>query len=314
MPGAAADSSQAATHACCNVLEALSFEAAADAAERWADALLDAGALSVDVADSRAGTPAETPFYAERGGSGKAPWPVSRLTALFDGAVDAEAALANAAACLDESVPAHRCAAIADVDWVRKTQAQFVPIRVTDRLWIVPSWCEPVDTGAINIVLDPGLAFGTGSHPTTLLCLRWLAANVERGASVLDYGCGSGILAIAAAKLGAGAVTGVDVDPQAIAASRANADANGVAAKFCSPHRLPVPPVDIVVANILANPLELLAPLLAGRVRADGRIVLSGILESQADRVAAAYMRWFNIAPWGSVDGWTALAGVRYAR
>ena len=298
--------------ACCNVFETLSFDAAADAAERWADALLNAGALSVDVADPHAGTPGETPLYAEPGGSGTALWPVSRLTALFDAAVDAETALAKAAASLDESVPAHRRAAIADADWVRETQAQFVPIRVTDRLWIVPSWREPVDTGAINIVLDPGLAFGTGSHPTTLLCLRWLAANVERGASVLDYGCGSGILAIAAAKLGAGPVTGVDVDPQAIAASRANADANGVAAEFCSPDRLAVAPVDIVVANILANPLELIAPLLAGRVRADGRIVLSGILEPQADRVAAAYARWFNIAPWGSADGWTALVGVRY--
>jgi ribosomal protein L11 methyltransferase len=237
---------------------------------------------------------------------------VSRLTALFNTAADAEAALASAAAGLDESVPVHRRAAISDIDWVRKTQAQFVPIRVTDQMWIVPSWRAPVDTRAINVVLDPGLAFGTGSHPTTLLCLRWLAANVERGASVLDYGCGSGILAIAAAKLGAGAVTGVDVDPQAIAASRANAEANGVGAEFCSPDALPVFAVDIVVANILANPLELLAPLLAGRVRAEGRIVLSGILEPQADRVAAAYARWFNIAPWGSADGWTALAGVRY--
>jgi ribosomal protein L11 methyltransferase len=300
------------THACCNVLEALSFDAPADAAERWADALLDAGALSVDVADPHAGTPAETPLYAEPGVSRTALWPVSRLTVLFDAGVDAEAALANAAACLDEAMPAHQRAAIADADWVRETQAQFVPIRVTDRLWIVPSWREPVDPGAINIVLDPGLAFGTGSHPTTLLCLRWLAGKMERGASVLDYGCGSGILAIAAVRLGAGAVIGVDVDPQAIAASRANADANGVAAEFCSPDRLRVPPVDIVVANILANPLELLAPLLAGRVRANGHIVLSGILEPQADRVAAAYARWFNIAPWGSADGWTALAGVRY--
>jgi ribosomal protein L11 methyltransferase len=294
------------------VLEALSFDAPADAAERWADALLDAGALSVDVADPHAGTPAETPLYAEPGVSRTALWPVSRLTVLFDAGVDAEAALANAAACLDEAMPAHQRAAIADADWVRETQAQFVPIRVTDRLWIVPSWREPVDPGAINIVLDPGLAFGTGSHPTTLLCLRWLAGKMERGASVLDYGCGSGILAIAAVRLGAGAVIGVDVDPQAIAASRANAEANGVAAEFCSPDRLRVPPVDIVVANILANPLELLAPLLAGRVRANGHIVLSGILEPQADRVAAAYARWFNIAPWGSADGWTALAGVRY--
>jgi ribosomal protein L11 methyltransferase len=294
------------------VLEALSFDAAADAAQRWADALLDAGALSVDVTDPHAGTPAETALYVESGESGAPFWPVSRLTALFNTGVEAEAALASAAAGLDESVPVHRRAAISDIDWVRETQAQFVPIRVTDQMWIVPSWREPVDKRAINIVLDPGLAFGTGSHATTHLCLRWLAANVERGASVLDYGCGSGILAIAAAKLGAGAVTGVDVDPQAIAASRANAEANGVAAEFCFPDALPALAVDVVVANILANPLELLAPLLAGRVRAEGRIVLSGILEAQAERVAAAYARWFNIAPWGSADGWTALAGVRY--
>ena len=274
------------------MLEALSFDAAADAAERWVDALLDAGALSVDIADPYAGMPGETPLYGEPTESGTPLWPVSRLTALFHTAVDAEAALASAAARLDESVPVHRRTALSDIDWVRETQAQFVPIRVTDQMWIVPSWHEPMDASAINIMLDPGLAFGTGSHPTTLLCLRWLSVNVERGASVLDYGCGSGILAIAA--------------------SWANAEANGVAAEFCSPDALPVFAVDIVVANILANPLELLAPLLAGRVRAEGRIVLSGILEPQADRVAAAYARWFNIAPWGSADGWTALAGVRY--
>ena len=303
---------QPATHACCNVLEALSFDAAAAAAERWADALLDAGALSVDVADPHAGTPGETPLYAEPAESGTPFWPVSRLTALFPTAMDAEAALASAAECLNESVPAHRRTTLSDVDWVRETQAQFAPIRITDQMWIVPSWHEPPDASAINIVLDPGLAFGTGSHPTTFLCLRWLSVNVERGASVLDYGCGSGILAIAAAKLGADAVIGVDADPQALAASRANAEANGVAARFCSPDALPVQAVDIVVANILANPLELLAPLLARRVRPEGRIVLSGILEPQADRVAAAYARWFNIAPWGSADGWTALAGVRY--
>ncbi|OLC67140.1 MAG: ribosomal protein L11 methyltransferase [Betaproteobacteria bacterium 13_1_40CM_4_64_4] len=294
------------------MLEALSFDAAADAAERWVDALLDAGALSVDIADPYAGMPGETPLYGEPTESGTPLWPVSRLTALFHTAVDAEAALASAAARLDESVPVHRRTALSDIDWVRETQAQFVPIRVTDQMWIVPSWHEPMDASAINIMLDPGLAFGTGSHPTTLLCLRWLSVNVERGASVLDYGCGSGILSIAAAKLGAGAVIGVDVNPQALAASRANAEANGVAARFCSPDALPVQAVDIVVANILANPLELLAPLLARRVRAEGRIVLSGILEPQAERVAAAYARWFNIAPWGSADGWTALAGVRY--
>ena len=293
------------------MLQALSFDAAADAAERWADALLSAGALSVDVSDPHAGTPAETALYDESGEYSSALWPVTRLTALFDAATDTEAALATAAALLQEALPLHRRAAVEEQDWLRLAQAQFVPIRVTDRLWIVPSWCEPPYRGAINVALDPGLAFGTGSHPTTLLCLRWLAENLEPGAALLDYGCGSGILAIAAAKLGAAVVTGVDIDPQAIAASRANAVKNGVIVQFGPPDRLSPGPFDIVIANILANPLELLAPLLAGRVRATGRVVLSGILDSQAEHVAATYARWFNIAPWASTDGWTALAGVR---
>ena len=288
---------------------ALRFDSSAHAAEAWADALLAAGAFSVDVADARAGTPTEAPLYGDAGEHKL--WPLSRLCALFDAALDVEAALASAAAHLAAPVPAHSIAAIADADWVRDTQAQFAPLRVTDRLWIVPSWREPVDPDAVNLRLDPGVAFGTGSHPTTLLCLRWLAEHVTPGASVLDYGCGSGILAIAAAKLGAGRVAGVDVDRQALAASRANAAANGVIAQFGLPDELPGEPFDVVVANILANPLELLAPVLARRVGADGHVVLCGILEAQADRVAAAYRQWFNIAAWGNAEGWICLAGVR---
>ena len=296
------------------MLQAISFDVPADASERWADALLHAGALSVDVSDPQAGTPAETALYDEPGGRTTAFWPATRLSALFDASADAESALARAARWLGAEAPSYRREAIADRDWVRTTQAQFAPIRVTDRLWIVPSWCDPVAPGAINIALDPGIAFGTGGHPTTLLCLRWLAANLQAGTTLIDYGCGSGILAVAAAKLGASSVTGVDIDPQAIAASRANAERNGIDAHFCSPDRLSPLPVDIVIANILANPLELLAPLLAGYVRENGHIVLSGILDSQSPRVAAAYARWFNIAPWESADGWTALAGVRHGR
>jgi ribosomal protein L11 methyltransferase len=292
----------------------LTFDAAPDAAERWADALLEAGALSVDATDANAGTPGETPIYGEPGTVGAARWPVTRLTALFSGASDPEHALAQAAALLGESLPAYSMATIPGGDWVRRSQAQFAPIRVTDRLWIVPSWCTPPDALAINIALDPGLAFGTGAHPSTLLCLRWLAENLRRGASVLDYGCGSGILAIAAAKLGASRVTGIDIDPQAIETSRANAAANGVIVEFGLPEDLPAESVDVALANILANPLELMAPLLAARVRAHGSVVLSGILEAQVDAVVAAYGRWFNIEPWGTADGWVALAGVRVTR
>lgn len=290
---------------------ALSFDVPALTVERWADALLAAGAISVEVADALAGTPTETPLYGDVGESEL--WPLNRLCALFDAGFDVEAALASAATLVDEAAPAHSLSAIADVDWVRETQAQFAPLRVTDGLWIVPSWRDPVDPGAVNLRLDPGVAFGTGSHPTTVLCLRWLAENVSRRASVLDYGCGSGILAIAAAKLGAGRVAGIDIDPQALAASRANAVANDVVADFSLPGELPAQAFDIVVANILANPLELLAPLLARRVRAGGHVVLSGILEAQAKRVAVAYRQWFNIAPWGSAEGWVGLVGVRLA-
>lgn len=292
----------------------LTFDATPDTAERWADALLEAGALSVDATDASAGTPAEMPIYGEPGTAGEASWPVIRLTVLFSEATDAEHALVQAAAALGESLPAYSMATIAGDDWVRNSQAQFAPIRVTDRLWIVPSWCAPHDAAAINIVLDPGLAFGTGAHPTTLLCLRWLAENLRRGASMLDYGCGSGILAIAAVKLGAGRVTGIDIDPQAIATSRANAATNDVVVEFGLPEDLPAEFVDVALANILANPLELMAPLFAARVRTHGSIVLSGILEAQVDAVVAAYEQWFNIAPWGTVDGWVALAGVRVTR
>jgi len=292
----------------------LTFDAAPDAAERWADALLEAGALSVDATDANAGTPGETPIYGEPGTLDSARWPVTRLTALFSGASDPERAVAQAAAVLGESLPAYSMATIPGGDWVRRSQAQFAPIRVTDRLWIVPSWCAPPDPAAINIALDPGLAFGTGAHPSTLLCLRWLAENLRRGASVLDYGCGSGILAIAAAKLGASRVAGIDIDPQAIETSRANAAANGAIIEFGLPEDLPAEAVDVALANILANPLELMAPLLAARVRVGGSIVLSGLLEAQVDAVLAAYERWFNIELWGTADGWAALAGVRVTR
>jgi ribosomal protein L11 methyltransferase len=171
-----------------------------------------------------------------------------------------------------------------------------------------------VDPNAVNIVLDPGLAFGTGSHPTTRLCLRWLVRELRANQSVLDYGCGSGILAIAAARLGAGRVVGVDIDPQALLAARANAARNAVVASFVSPDDLdatPCKPFDVVVANILAKPLALLAPALAGRIRAGGRIVLSGVLGVQAEDVAAAYQPWFRIGMGETEDDWVALTGTR---
>jgi ribosomal protein L11 methyltransferase len=293
---------------------ALSFEAEAGAAELWSDALLEAGALSVDIADPGAGTARETPVYDEPGAAG-ARWPIGRVTALFPEGADASGVLRRAGMAIGSPVPEHEIRGVADLDWVRATQAQFEPIPVAGRLWIVPSWCAPPDSAAVVVTLDPGLAFGTGSHPTTRLCLEWLAGELRPGASVLDYGCGSGILAIAAAKLGAARVVGVDVDAQAVAASRANAQANGVAVTFAFPEGVPdgrMGRFDVLVANILANPLALLAPAFAVRVRAGGTVVLSGILAEQAEEVAAAYEPWFIISVWKSGDGgWVALAGTR---
>jgi ribosomal protein L11 methyltransferase len=290
---------------------ALRFDATAATAESWADALLAAGAMSVDAADPHAGTALEFPRYGEPNTVNEGFWPLNRITALFAADVDIGPVLAEVTGSLGEALPLHEIYPVEDDDWVRKTQAQFLPIRIVEGLWVVPSWCEPVAADAINLIVDPGLAFGTGSHATTRLCLEWLAANLRAGQSVLDYGCGSGILAIAAARLGAGVVHGVDVDDMAVAASRVNAALNRVDAWFGVPDQSGERTYDVVVANILANPLQLLAPLLAGRTAPHGRIVLSGILEAQVATVAAAYERWFTIAAWGAHDGWVALAGNR---
>ena len=289
---------------------ALRFDA--EDADAWSDALLDEGALSVELSDPGEGTGRESAIFGEPGGAAEPHWTVSRVTALFAASADVPAALARAGARLGRVPPAHETATVADQDWVRATRAQFAPVRIAARLWIVPSWCTLPDPAAVNVTLDPGLAFGTGTHPTTRLCLDWLATARPAGATVLDYGCGSGILAIAAAKLGAARVTGVDIDPQAVDAARANAAANGVAGDFLAADRLPpAASFDVVVANILANPLRVLAPALAARTRPGGRIVLSGILADQAADVAATYAAWFIIDTWKGDEGWVALAGVR---
>ena len=289
----------------------LRFDVDAACAAAWSDALLDAGALAVDVSDPAAGTAAETPIYAEPGEPDGMLWKVARLAALCADGTDADALLRRCARALDADIPPHDVGTVAEQDWVRATQAQFGPLRIADKFWIVPSWCSPPDPAALNLALDPGLAFGTGSHPTTRLCLEWLAERVTPGCSLLDYGCGSGILAIAAAKLGAGRVEGTDVDPQALRASAANARANGVDVVFVAPDALSGRTYDIVVANILTNPLRVLAPALAIRVRTGGWIALAGLIDAQAALVADAYARWFNIAPWRAADGWSLLAGVR---
>jgi ribosomal protein L11 methyltransferase len=285
------------------------FDVEAAGADAWSDALLDAGALSVDVADPKAGAVGEAAVFDEREDRAPRWWPISRLTALLSG--DGEAVLTHAARSLECAVPPHESYEVPERDWVRATQAQFQPIRIDDDLFVVPTWCEPPRADAINITLDPGLAFGTGAHATTRLCLRWLRENIARGASLLDYGCGSGILAIAGARLGALSVVGTDIDPQALAAAADNARINGVRIAFPSVDALPPTAFDIVVANILANPLRVLAPVLATRTAPGGKLALSGVLCSQADDVIAAYADAVDLRTWDREDDWVLLAGTR---
>ena len=281
------------------------------AAEAWSDALLEAGAISVDITDAAAGTPDEAPQFGEPGEMLPGAWDRNIVTALFDTASDPEAVVASIAEALGYVVPAVATSIVEEQDWVRLTQSQFEPIRISDRIWILASWHVAVDPGAINLVIDPGLAFGTGSHPTTRLCLQWLEANVRGGDRVLDYGCGSGILAIASSRLGAATVIGTDVDPQALDSSRANAKINHVECEFVGPDGLGDDNYDVIVANILTNPLRMLAPALGQRTRVGGRIVLSGVLAEQTASVIDAYLPWFNVAVWRIDESWAALAGTR---
>ena len=281
-------------------------------AEPLSDALMEVGALSVSLEDADAGTVDETPLFGEPDYPTAELWPHSIAAVLLEEDTNVAEILARAAQLAGISVPTeYTVEAVAEQDWVRLTQSQFDPIPISPRLWIVPTWHDAPDSSAINLKLDPGLAFGTGSHPTTRLCLRWLDAHLAGNETLLDYGCGSGILAIAAVKLGAARVDGVDIDAQAVTASCDNALLNDVTAHFCLPGELADGQYDIVVANILTNPLKGMAPLLAGRVRAGGQIVLSGILAEQAEEVMTVYREWFHFAPPEVDEGWVRLAGVK---
>lgn len=294
---------------------------AEDRAEALSDVLLDLGVLSVSVEDADSGTAQETPLFGEPGGEPEVQaWRRNRVVALLPEDATLESMLAGLKAHTGEDYAADASVRdVADTDWVRLTQSQFDPIPITDRIWIVPSWhrdnpavpAAEGDDGPILIELDPGLAFGTGSHPTTHLCGQWLAANLRPGQTVLDYGCGSGILAIIAAKLGAAQITGVDIDEQAVQATQYNAENNQVEILASLPDGLRAGTFDVVVANILSNPLKVLAPMLCARVAVGGQLILSGVLERQAQEVAQAYAPWIPMAVWRSHDGWVCLHGVR---
>ncbi|MDP5239143.1 50S ribosomal protein L11 methyltransferase [Uliginosibacterium sp. 31-16] len=289
----------------------VSLKAAAEQAEALSEALMEAGALSVSIEDADAGTERETPQFGEPGSVNERLWDHSVVIALFEKTANIPAALAQAAEAVGlDDVPPFHIEEIAEQNWVQLTQSQFDPIRINERLWIVPSWHDAPDAAAINIEMDPGMAFGTGSHPTTRLCLQWLCDAVMPGASVLDYGCGSGILGIAAAKLGAGTIVGCDIDQAAVDASRANAERNGVAdATWQNSAGHVQGQYDIVVANILTNPLCVLAPNLVSHVKPGGRLALSGVLAIQAEQVITAYAPYIALQVGDEHEGWIRLEG-----
>ena len=280
-------------------------------AERLADALMEHGALSAAIEDAYAGTENEQAIFGEPGMPAEQIWQQSKVIALL-GEHDEAAAIVKAAAqeCGLKDL-SYDSETLEDQDWVRLTQSQFDPIQISERLWITPSWHKAPAGNAVNLQLDPGLAFGTGSHPTTRLCLKWLDTQLKGGESVLDYGCGSGILTIAALKLGAGSAVGVDIDEQAIRASNDNAAQNNVQAHFYLPDGLPQGQFDVVVANILANPLRMLGEMLAARTKQGGRIVLSGLLAEQSEELGEIYSQWFDIEPAETEEGWARLSGVK---
>lgn len=277
------------------------------------EALMDQGALAVSIEDADAGTEAETPQFGEPGSPAAPLWHHSRVIALFEPAEDLAQRIAIAAANAGVDPSGVRIESVAEQDWVRLTQAQFEPICVTDNLWIVPSWHAAPNPNATNLVLDPGLAFGTGSHPTTWMCLEWLSRSLQGGETVLDYGCGSGILGIAAARLGAGTVTGVDIDDNALIAARDNAATNRVSLQLQHSREPLETHFDVVVANILTNPLCVLAPLLSARVAIGGRLVLAGVLESQTEQVIEAYAPFIQLSPGACREGWVRLEGRKAA-
>ncbi|MDC7826177.1 50S ribosomal protein L11 methyltransferase [Pseudomonas sp. BLCC-B13] len=279
-------------------------------AETYEDALLGVGAVSVTFMDAE-----DQPIFEPDLGTTPL-WSNTHLLALFEADTDPANLVAHLQLLTGSELPAHEIEHIEDQDWERSWMDNFQPMRFGQRLWIVPSWHAAPEPEAVNLLLDPGLAFGTGTHPTTALCLEWLDGQDLNDCTVIDFGCGSGILAIAALLLGAPQAIGTDIDPQALEASRDNAGRNGIdPARFpvYLPADMPQQPADVVVANILAGPLVSLAPQITALVKAGGRLALSGILAEQAEEVRAAYADAFDLDPTAIKDGWVRISGVKRA-
>ena len=277
--------------------------------EPYEEALLAAGASSITLEDA-----ADDPVLEPAPGTTPL-WPTVRVKALFDAAIDRDTLLLSLTQQLPSPLPPIEIADIADRAWEREWLKDFRPMRFGERLWICPAGMRPEEAAdaSVYVDLDPGLAFGTGTHPTTALCLDWLDSAALRDKTVIDYGCGSGVLAIAALKLGAQHALAVDIDPQAILATNDNAARNGVAERIraVTVAEFTPQPCEVLLANILAEPLEQLAPELAQLVAPGGSIVLSGLLASQAPRLAAIYDAWFDMAPVALREDWARLSGIR---
>jgi len=289
----------------------LTLESTRDDAQRLGDALEEAGAVAV----SLEGADAEPLFETEWHDTTPV-WKQTRVVALFPEDTDTSAVMGMVATLLSlPAPPAYAIAPVADQDWVRVWMDRWQPMHFGANLWVVPSWLTPPEPDAANIILDPGMAFGTGTHATTAMCLEWLAAHPPRNLAIIDYGCGSGILAIAALKLGAAHALGTDTDPQALAVSHENAERNQVTERLalCLPDAVPAQAnADVVLANILAGPLVQLAPRLTALVRPGGWLILSGLLTNQAAEVEAAYAAHFLLER-RVHDGWAMLAGQKTA-
>jgi ribosomal protein L11 methyltransferase len=286
----------------------LKLDTPPDQAEQISDLLTQLGAAAVTFEDG-----ADQPLFEPDPGETKL-WNHTRIIGLFDAGDDMQLIIAALKNALGDLAPREfHINPVEEKDWERAWMDNFKPIRFGKNLWICPSWHTPNDPAAVNVMLDPGLAFGTGTHPTTALCLEWLDAHPPKGLEVIDYGCGSGILAIAAALLGANHVEAVDHDPQALLATRDNAGKNHVEEKIRTllPKQFEEKPADLILANILANPLIELAPRFAALLKPGGQIVLSGILDEQAETVMQRYREWFDLQPPGRLEEWVRIDGVR---
>lgn len=282
-----------------------------DDVDSISDYLIQLGAISTSIEDTNLNQNNEELIFGVPNIKSQQFWENNTVKALFEKKINIEIIKAAIKNKFQGTSLSFSLKEVENKDWVKLTQAQFSPIRINDKLWIIPTWHKIQDKNAINLILDPGLAFGTGTHPTTHLCLLWLLKNVNKNLSVLDYGCGSGILGIASKKIGAKKVIGVDIDNQAVDASKENSKMNDVKIFWSNTKNKIEFKADLIVANILSSALIVLAPILAEHCKINGKIALSGILESQEDDIKKIYSSWFDFNPSYKKDGWVLISGTK---